>query len=103
MQSPSHSVIRTPDSAEPPYVVCRRFLTSGARSGELTLDVGCGSGDLMAELSKLGCKVVGTEIDPALIDACCARGLDVREGKAESLPFAGESYDRIVCSVVVPY
>ncbi len=103
MRSLSHSVIRTSNKGESPHVVCRRFLTSGTRSGELTLDVGCGSGEIIAELADLGCKVIGIEVDQALIAFCLARGLAVREGKAESLPFDDDTFDRIVCGVVVPY
>lgn len=103
MLSPSNSISPTSEPVEPPYVQCRRFLTGGVRGGELTLDVGCGSGELIVDLEGLGCSVIGTEIDLELIEACRERGLDVREGKAESLPFVDASFDRIVCSVVVPY
>lgn len=76
---------------------------SGARSGELTLDIGCGYGELIAALTEVGCSVIGTEIDSTLVDACQGHGFDVRQGKAESLPFEDETFDRIVCSVVIPY
>ena len=93
----------TPRPSEAPSAVCRRFLTHGEHAGKRTLDVGCGQGDLLLELAALGADVVGTEIDLALIASCRARGLDVREGKAEHLPFGDAELDSIVCSVVIPY
>lgn len=96
-------MVRCVISPDPPHIICKRFLTSSVSPGESTLDVGCGSGDLLIELKNLGAEVRGVEIDPSLIDACCGRGLDVQRGSAERLPFPVESFDRIVCSVVVPY
>ena len=89
--------------AEPPWTICRRFLTSDTSPGEVTLDVGCGTGDLMVELTHLGAKTQGIEINPALIESCQTRGLSVQAGSAEHIPFDTETFDRVVCSVVVPY
>ena len=93
----------TSDPPVPPHVICRQFLTDDIPPGSRTLDVGCGSGDLMMELQRLGAEVVGVEIESTLSDACRRRGLDVRDGMAEQLPFEDGTFDRIVCSVVVPY
>jgi SAM-dependent methyltransferase len=91
------------DEADPPDVICRRFLTTDVLSGNLILDVGCGYGGLMTQLTDLGGKVVGIEIDRNLVNHCRGLGFDVREGRAEKVPFQDDSFDRIVCSVVVPY
>ena len=88
---------------EPPWIICRRFLTSDTSPGEVTLDVGCGTVDLMAELNQLGVEAQGIEVNPALIEACQSRGLSVQAGMAEQIPFETETFDRVVCSVVVPY
>lgn len=88
---------------ELPHVVCRRFLVSDAVPGERVLDVGCGRGELMKEFASIGCVVSGTEIGPQLIDLGLAKGLDVRRGPAENLPFESNSFDRVLCSVVLPY
>ncbi len=82
---------------------CRKFLTAALAPGRMVLDVGSGNGSLMKELASMGFAVSGIEIDPALIEACREEGLDVREGRAESLPFPDESMDAVVCSVVLPY
>ncbi len=94
---------QAPDRGATPHATCARFLTEGVVPGEKALDVGCGSGDLMADLARAGSIVVGVEIEPELVKACEARGLAVRVGSAEALPFEGGSFDRVVCSVVVPY
>lgn len=57
----------------------------------------------MQEYSQAGCEVVGVEVDSELVRRHRDAGLEVLEGYAESLPFADGSFDRIVCSVVVPY
>jgi SAM-dependent methyltransferase len=91
------------ECVEPTDVIRRRFLTSEVLPGQLVLDVGCGYGGLMTQLAELGGNVVGVEINRNLVTHCRGLGLDVREGRAEEVPFPDGSFDRIVCSVVVPY
>ncbi|HMQ05052.1 MAG TPA: class I SAM-dependent methyltransferase [Pyrinomonadaceae bacterium] len=86
-----------------PHQQCRQFLAAELAPGGLVLDVGCGTGNLMKELARMGYAVSGVEIDAALVEACRDDGLEVREGRAESLPFPDESVDAVVCSVVLPY
>lgn len=53
--------------------------------GSRVLDVGCGSGDLMAALRDTkGCDARGMEIDAANVAACMARGLAVVQGDADT-------------------
>ena len=86
-----------------PHAVCWRFLTNPVQTGELILDVGCGKGELMTDLINQGGMEIGAESNRNLVNICQSRGLDVREGCAERLPFSDATFDRIVCSVVVPY
>ncbi len=88
---------------EYPHIVCRRFLLSDLVGGQRMLDVGCGDGELMTESAQAGYIVSGTEVDAQLIESAQARGLDVRHGPAEALPFPKHSFDRLQCSVVLPY
>lgn len=86
-----------------PHIACRRFLLCDPIPGEHILDVGCGNGDLIQEQLRIPGTVIGTEIEPQLVAAGRAQGLDVRFGFAENLPFEDNSFDRLLCSVVVPY
>lgn len=88
---------------EPPFARCRRFLTRDVRPNELTLDIGCGSGELMLALQRRGARTIGIEVVAELVAGCREQGLDVRWGRAEELPFEDATFDRIVCGVVMPY
>ena len=103
MEKSAKPFLTTVNSSDSTDVVCKTFLMRDTRFGQLTLDVGCGNGDMMVKLREQGCEVFGTEVDLDLIADCKARGLDVCDGKAESLPFDDSTFDRIVCSVVIPY
>jgi SAM-dependent methyltransferase len=76
-------------------------------SGMTVVDVGCGPGGLTQELARrVGAGNVAA-IDPApqFAAACRERnpGADVREGVAESLPWADGSFDAALCSLVVAF
>ena len=48
------------------------------------LDVGCGRGEFLELLDEVGVRATGLEIDPALVEAARARGLDVELNDALS-------------------
>ena len=64
------------------------------------LDVGCGPGYVMEALAPL-LDLEGVDIDPDMVGMGRARGLAVREGAAERLPFADGSFDMVLCSFLV--
>ncbi len=71
----------------------RRVLRLIPTGGRL-LDVGCGSGDILAMASELGIEVTGVEFAPeAVAHARESRGLDVRQGTLEEAGFGAGSFD----------
>jgi len=65
------------------------------QQGERILDLGCGDGQLTARISPSGAKVIGLDASPQMAAAARARGIEVEEGNAESLPFADASSDAV--------
>lgn len=80
---------------------------AGVEAGMSALDVGCGPGALTGVLvDRLGAASVSA-IDPSPpFVADCARrhaGVDVREGRAEAIPFADECFDRSLAQLVLHF
>ena len=90
----------------------RAVLTDDGRidpRGRTALDVGCGGGLLAEECARLGLQVTG--IDPSMRSIRTAReharesGLSINylAGAGEVLPFAGASYDVVLCCDVLEH
>lgn len=62
---------------------------------EQILDLGCGEGLLTAHIGASGANVVGVDNSPAMVAAARARGITTENGRAESLPFASESFNAV--------
>jgi SAM-dependent methyltransferase len=76
-------------------------------AGDRALDVGCGPGPLTAQLvARLGAEHVAA-IDPSATFVAAARRrfpvVDVRQGEAESLPFADGAFDAALAQLVVHF
>jgi ubiquinone/menaquinone biosynthesis C-methylase UbiE len=58
--------------------------------GATVVDVGCGTGRALAELTARGASAIGVDLDPAMLAAARARfpDIDVRAGDAADLPLA---------------
>ncbi|HEY2934638.1 MAG TPA: class I SAM-dependent methyltransferase [Acidobacteriota bacterium] len=66
------------------------------------LDLGCGSGDLMARHQALGWEVFGIDHDARACAACRARGLAVHEGTIFDAP-QGEKFDVVLISHLIEH
>ena len=80
---------------------------AGDVAGRRILDVGCGSGPLMADLRDRGASVTGFDLSAAMVDLARARLGDDADlhvaDLAAPLPFADEAYDDAVASLVLHY
>ncbi len=75
------------------------FASRHAR-GRDVLEVGCGTGLILERLASIARSAHGVDLSPGMLEKARARGLDVREGSATSLPFADASFD-LACSFKV--
>lgn len=85
-------------------VMCAK---AGLAPGQRALDVGCGSGALVARLAELlgAEKVVGLEPSEPFAAAAQARvpGARIVVGSAEELPFGGDEFDVTLSQLVVNF
>jgi SAM-dependent methyltransferase len=74
----------------------------GVCRGEDVLDVACGTGNTAVPAARAGARVVGLDLTPEMFDAARARAaaarveIEWREGDAEELPFADQSFDVVL-------
>lgn len=74
------------------------------RSGNArVIDVGCGSGILLARMQSLGWQVEGVEIDPGGVEAARKRGVPVRQGTLEEQKYPDNSFDAVHSAHVIEH
>ncbi|MET0435506.1 MAG: class I SAM-dependent methyltransferase [Cellulomonas sp.] len=68
---------------------------SGVAAGTRLLDVGCGTGELLADAASRGAAVAGADVAPGMVARArrAAPAADVREADAEDLPWPGAAFD----------
>jgi ubiquinone/menaquinone biosynthesis C-methylase UbiE len=77
------------------------------RGNERVLDFGCGTGTLALMIKKAcpGCAVTGIDVDPQVLGIAREKvrgtGINLVEYGGVTLPFADESFDRVVTSFVL--
>jgi len=92
----------------------RRFLVSRieASADDRVLDVATGTAAVAVELSRrYGCSVVGIDQSPEMLAAgreriaraCLASRIELREGRAEALPFEDGSFDALTFTYLLRY
>ena len=80
---------------------------AGPLEGKRVLDVGTGDGTYAIEAASAGAVVTGLDSDRDMLAAARARArrrgvrLALRRGRAESLPFAGGSFDTVIAVTVL--
>ncbi len=69
-------------------------------TGAEVLEVGCGTGLVLSRIASFARRAVGVDLSPGMLDQARARGLEVAEGSATTLPFEDDSFD-VACSFKV--
>lgn len=67
------------------------------------LDVGCGSGVLLARMQALGWEVDGVEVDPGAVAAARARGVRVFQGPLAERKFPANHFDAVHSAHVIEH
>jgi len=74
----------------------------GPANGEV-LDIGCGSGGLLATLKDSGWGITGLEVDEKAVAAARAGGLDVQHGLLDSTALSGRRFAYIILNHVIEH
>jgi SAM-dependent methyltransferase len=72
-------------------------------AGSRILDIGCGEGTQISQLKDKGVGAYGIDVSTETLQTCRKRNVDVVQGLGERLPFLTESFDGVICKVVLPY
>ena len=67
------------------------------------LEVGCGTGLILERLGRRARSAVGVDLSPGMLERARARGLEVHQSDASSLPFDDESFDLVVSFKVLAH
>jgi 2-polyprenyl-3-methyl-5-hydroxy-6-metoxy-1,4-benzoquinol methylase len=67
------------------------------------LDVGCGLGNILEELAKLGCEVFGIEPNPDAAKMCKEKGLDVECGLVDEVVYPENDFDTVILFHVIEH
>jgi ubiquinone/menaquinone biosynthesis C-methylase UbiE len=93
-----------PEDLDPPdQGPRRRFALANVTAGQRVLDLGCGTGDLSADLAGTGADVIAADVAQAALDRARSRhpGLQLRKLEIDAeLPFADGAFDVVFSSEV---
>lgn len=73
-----------------------------AQPGEHIMDFGCGDGFLTQEIAQTGAQVLGIDLDPRMVAATQARGLEAQLSDGTSLSFEG-TFDAVFSNSVLQW
>jgi len=73
------------------------------KPGQKLLEVGCGNGQTLATMRKMGWDVEGVDVDPVSLELAKSRGLVVHQGRLNELKLKAEGYDAIYMHHVVEH
>ncbi len=94
------------DLTPPDYALRRRFALASVAGDQRVLDLGCGTGDLAADLVHGGARVIAVDVAQAALDRARARHpeLDLRLVPIDGpLPFADGEFEAVWSSEVIEH
>lgn len=98
-----NSVANRYDSITSSYAIRRRLEFFVAHAKGKCLEVGAGTGVIANALSKVGHKVVTTDISPNMVGEMRKKGINAIVCDAEKLPFPDASFDTVLGSEMLYY
>jgi 2-polyprenyl-3-methyl-5-hydroxy-6-metoxy-1,4-benzoquinol methylase len=98
---------RLPDDLRPPDVdLRRRFALANVAAGDRVLDLGCGAGDLTADLAAAGAVVTGVDVAEAALRRGCASHPELAFRLAPidgPLPLTDHAFQVVLASEVIEH
>ncbi len=98
---------RLPEDLTPPDLAVRRgFALANVAAGERVLDLGCGAGDLAADLARNGAQVTAADVAQAALDRVGRRHPELARCLIEidaALPFDDGAFDTVWSSEVIEH
>ena len=85
------------------------FSLAEPRPGEYALDVSCGTGNYALALASMGVRVIAIDASAQMLQIARSKAtreglfLDFRQGKAEEMPFANNSFDLVTAVLLLEF
>lgn len=86
-----------------PYMLALLGETLGSLATKRVLDIGCGSGRLLALLEKNGATAEGVDISARFVEVALSKGLAARIASMTELPFCDGSFDATISYFALNY
>jgi SAM-dependent methyltransferase len=87
----------------PDQLAARAMFFAAPGQGARLLDIGCGEGQMLRRLERLGWQAEGVDIDPVAVATGRAQGLSILQGDVESQRYVADSFDAVSMNHVIEH